>query len=312
MKKISLSFLLLAVVLVFTSLTGNSGDEGCMNLHGERKSAGPPSCYAGELPQMNTCNSSGCHEDYATNSGSARLNLYLGGADWGYHNDSTYTITVSLARAGMVRGGFQIIALQDNDITTTPGLITLTDNVRTQLVDAAHPHTGPCDTQNKVWVEHTAYGIDDISGDSITWHFTWQAPSTNVGSVTFYLASVDANKDLDCTGDYVYSLSKTIQALDTTIATSINNTGNKNLAWLQISPNPLSGQAVAYYQLPSEPKDAVFVVYDLLGRLKTTSRLSTTKGSILLNANGYANGVYLCALVINGKTESVQRLVVSN
>lgn len=211
MKKIYASVMLLCAVVLLSSLSDRSAGD-CLTLHRQlEKSAGPPSCYAGELPQSNTCDAAGCHNDFPLNIGSAHLNLYLGGADTGYIPGQTYIISISLVRNGMIRSGFQITALQDNDITITPGTITLIDSNGTQLVNAANPHTGPCLTQNKTWVEHTIDGIDNImNSDSSYWHFKWKAPSSNVGTITFYVASIDANKDLDCTGDTVYAVHKTI------------------------------------------------------------------------------------------------------
>src|SRR5690606_24492543 len=42
------------------------------------------------------------------------------------------------------------------------------------------------------------------------WSYRWQAPDEGVGSITFYLAALEANNDLAETGDHVYTLRKTI------------------------------------------------------------------------------------------------------
>lgn len=231
MRKIYLAFTLFAATIFFSSgITDESDSCG----DGSRKSAGPPSCYAGEPPGFTTCASGGCHDDSPLNSGIAQLNLNLGGADTNYIPGQQYTITVSLTRAGLVRGGFQIIALQDSNISTSPGIITLSEPLRTQLIDAAHPHPGPCATQSKVWVEHTAAGIDNVLNDTIQWQYNWQAPATNVGSITFYVAGIDANNDQDNTGDFTYTTSKTITSFPVGIQTFTKSD-------IRIFPNPAGG-----------------------------------------------------------------------
>src|ERR1044072_6027877 len=87
------------------------------------KSAGPPGCYAGEPPNNNNCTS--CHTDYPVNSGTATVQLDLGGADTGYVPGQTYPLTVSVKKTGMPAAGFQLTVLQDSDNTRSPGTITL-------------------------------------------------------------------------------------------------------------------------------------------------------------------------------------------
>jgi hypothetical protein len=200
--------MLLAAMVLFSS--SQNDEPGSCGDGVSRKSSGPPSCYAGEPPLLATCGSGGCHDDSPVNSGTAQLNLDLGGADVNYIPGQQYTITVSLSRTGLVRGGFQIIALQDNDISTSPGIITLSDPSRTQRIDAAHPHPGPCATQNKVWIEHATAGTDNVVNNSIQWQYNWLAPSSSVGSITFYVAAIDADKDLDNTNDFVHTRTQTI------------------------------------------------------------------------------------------------------
>ncbi len=161
------------------------------------KSAGPPACFSGEPPRNSTCQNSGCHTDFPLNSGGASLLLDLDGAENGYDLGQLYKVKVALTIPGLVRGGFQVIAMQDNNDTISPGTFTLTQSLRTQRIDRNFPHadTG-CGIYSKVWIEHTDYGIDDPILDTIRWEFDWRAPVQDVGSITFYAAAVDANADL--------------------------------------------------------------------------------------------------------------------
>ncbi len=283
MRKIYLAFTLLFLAFIGTSLQGKNEDEGDCTLPGPRKSAGPPSCFAGEPPNNTNCAASGCHEDFAVNSGPALLNLYPGDITNDYTPGQNYTITVSLVRTGMVRGGFQLTALSDNDASTTPGTITLTDANRTQLINAANPHSDGCPVQNKTWIEHTTFGIDDVANDSLSWQFRWQAPATYRGSITFYVAALDANKDLDNTGDHVYTLTKTI---------GHNTTGIEPVAAepeILVYPNPVSNWL--YLGLPNG-ESGVIKLYDSQNKLirsQNVQEVSTQKISL----QNLPAGVYL-------------------
>lgn len=234
------------------------------------KSGGPPACFAGEPPRGSTCNNSGCHTDFAVNSGSATLMADLGGAENGYNLGQTYTIRIALHQAGLIRGGFQAIALQDNNDTISPGIFTLTDPIRTQRIDQDFPHadTG-CTIFSKVWIEHTDAGIDDPVMDTIRWEFDWQAPQQDAGSITFYVAAVEADADLDVTGDHVYSLSLTIPSLSTSLTPG---TGEQRM---QPYPQP------AHDRLHLPPTESLasrsdaIRLYDLTGRLLHTYPLLT-------------------------------------
>ncbi len=246
MKKLYIIFTLLIATLLFSSSSTDETDSCGDGV--SRKSAGPPSCNAGEPPNFTSCGSAGCHDDSPLNSGSTQVDLNLGGADVNYTPGQQYTVTISLSRTGLVRGGFQIIALQDNDITKSPGIITLSEPSRTQRIDAAHPHPGGCATQNKVWIEHTDGGIDSVTNDTIKWQFNWLAPASDAGSITFYLATIDANKDLDNTGDQAYTLTKTISA---------STVGIQNIAKPRITifPNP----ANKFIQIETEEPITIYI-----------------------------------------------------
>ncbi len=285
MRKIYTVFGLLFIALLFSSLRGkNESDDSCGG-DGPRKSSGPPSCYAGEPPNNTNCSASGCHQDFAANSGPALLNLYLGDSAGIYKPGETYNVTISIKRAGMAMGGFQLIALQDNDVTTTPGIISLTNPTRTQLINAANPHSGGCAPQNKTWIEHTSAGIEQVSGDSISWQFNWQAPATPVGPIIFYLAATDCNKDFDNTGDYVYTLTKTINALS--INTGINQTISEDE--ILFYPNPVTD--VLYFKLP-ENEVGKIKVFDGTGKLVLAQNASPSLMQQVSLA-GLPAGVYM-------------------
>lgn len=289
-KYITITSFLLSLVFLSLNHAYNSGH----GVNGRRKSTGPPACHAGEPPNNMTCQTSGCHSTYQLNSGTAQLNLDLGGAENGYTSGEDYTITVTLFKTGLMRGGFQIIALQDNNDTISPGVFTIKDNIRTQRIDKNNPHAHHnCAINSKVWIEHSDGGIDDVFNDSISWEFDWQAPSNNVGSITFYVASVEANVDFDATGDYVYSKSTTISS-----STGINEKGKENK--VTVYPNPVSD--FLQFDIPetalSDMENSI-TIYNLEGKTVLKSTLTQ-----LLQIQHLSNGKYIVSIQLDGALKS--------
>jgi hypothetical protein len=277
MKKTIIFFLLLSSVIVFSSLR-LAEDSGCGNGTG-RKSAGPPSCYAGELPNNYTCATVGCHDSYSIDSGHAQVFLSLDDTTPTYQLGKSYTVTIGITRKGLVRGGFQAVVLQDNKLSFSPGVITLTDLIRTQRIDAANPHPGPCSTLQKVWIEHTSSGIDDVSNDTLKWQFQWQAPDSNVGSITFHAAALESNNDLGDSGDTVYTVKRTLAA---PVILSITNLQESNM---KIYPNPFFETIFIQNALVDN-----FSIIDMNGRLILQGVLQ--KGDNTILTNQLSSGIY--------------------
>lgn len=205
MKKSYILGVMMTCVVVLSSL----GRKEIKTISSVLKSTGPPACYAKEPPNNVSCTMSGCHSDHQPNTGTALLSLDLGDAGSGYSPNQTYNININLSKTGMLRAGFQIIAVQDNDNLLSPGTITLSNNATTQLLNISDTHGGNCDATAKTWVEHTFAGTEVTEGKT-SWTYQWKAPATDVGNITFYLAALEANDDQDNLGDYTYTLNKSM------------------------------------------------------------------------------------------------------
>ena len=300
-KNIIFILLLLPVVILFESLVmrkSNTGD--CGVLPGSvLKSAGPPSCYSGEPPSNANCTAASCHDDGTPNTGTASVSLDLGAANNWYVSGQTYTISISITKSGMMSSGFQIIALTDNDTKLSPGTIALLDAARTQLIDIDNPHPGPCgDQSTKVWVEHTSTGISSVSPGTNRWSYLWTAPSSNVGSITFYLATLESNNSLDEMGDKVYTKTKTISDV-----TGIYDTTNPDNA-IKIYPNPSQGE---FLVITAGSLSKEFSVYDIHGRMFEKFTASAEK--IKLDLRQHPKGVYFLKSS-SEKISSVSKLVI--
>jgi len=57
----------------------------------------------------------------------------------------------------------------------------------------------------RTYVGHTVCGADVDPPGSIQWSFNWQAPSSDVGNINFYLSSLATNHNHSTSGDHTYT-----------------------------------------------------------------------------------------------------------
>lgn len=142
-------------------------------------------------------NCSSCHG--ALNDGLATLTIT--GIPASYIPGTKYTVTVSLARAGKSRWGFELTSLFTTG-NAMAGTLEATSNL-TQILTKA----------SKFYVAHlSGSGADGtFSGTAngpVTWTFDWTAPAAGGGSVTFYVAGLACDNDgQDSAGDLTYTTS---------------------------------------------------------------------------------------------------------
>jgi len=77
-----------------------------------------------------------------------------------------------------------------------------------------------------------------------------------------------------------------------------------------VIPNPNNGNMTIEYSIPPE-NNAEFAIYDMTGRKISSYMLSGINNLITISAN-LNNGVYVCNLIINGKTTAQGRIVIIN
>lgn len=170
-------------------------------------------------PGESSC--TGCHAGTA-NSGSAVIEWNIG--DGGTYVPGTqYTGTVKIKRMGREKFGFCCLALQ-NAGNVNLGGFGLLETVRTRTYT-----DGP-----RNYVSHTPCGAD--AQDSTEWSFTWQAPATDVGPITIYMANLVANHSHSTSGDETYTRSITL----TPSAVGIGEVNEEGPA-LNVFPNPSAG-----------------------------------------------------------------------
>ncbi|MEZ4884868.1 MAG: T9SS type A sorting domain-containing protein [Chitinophagales bacterium] len=88
-----------------------------------------------------------------------------------------------------------------------------------------------------------------------------------------------------------------------------NTETQRHRVFLQISPNPVRGQATIQYQIP---KDGVLKVYDYQGREIGYWILDSGDSEMNLNIEGWESGLYLHKVSIEGKEVSSGKLIIEN
>ncbi|MFY0674588.1 MAG: T9SS type A sorting domain-containing protein [Bacteroidia bacterium] len=223
-------------------------------------SSGPQAAVAGSpLEGGNDCTQ--CHGGTA-NSGSG--NLEIGGIDV-YTPGETYTISVNVNDESSSKFGFQAIAVDENN--NAVGSI------------AAGTGTKTINSGGNEYVTQSSANSDGA------FSFEWTAPSSDVGSITFYAAGNATNSNGSVSGDNVYTNTLTAstgsvgldQSLEINDVAKVINEGNGNLTISAIEKNRIDVE-----------------VYTLGGQLVGQSSLSQ-------NSFRLKNGIYLIKVLANNK-----------
>ena len=208
----------------------------------------------------------------------------------GYIADSTYTIHYTVASPGKLVFGIDFQAL--NSYTVNAG--TLTAGTGSQKITAAN-------------------GLDNIThimdggftNDSHTFDFTWKAPSTSAGNVTFWFSAVAGDHDGTQSGDERYAGSTVIP--DVT-AIAENSVSDFNLS---VFPNPASDYVNVKFTL-QESSDVTVDLMDISGN-KVANLISENgmKGDInkTFNVSSYSKGVYFLKIK-DEKYSSLKKLII--
>ncbi len=157
-------------------------------------STGPPAALSG-APGENSCIL--CHTDFPINSGSGEFTVE--GLPANYMPNQQVEITVRLADGAALNFGFQLTAVDSTGAAAGTFSLPVQDPMQLQTV------VGDVDGNQRVYVQHTAAGTTPSSAGLRVWTFTWTAPSTRVGKISFYAAGNAGNNDSSTGGDRIYT-----------------------------------------------------------------------------------------------------------
>jgi len=251
----------------------------------------PPSS-SGAPGEVN-CTTSGCHDDNALNSGGGTSSLSMGNNITQYVPGTTYTLTVNINQGSLGRFGFQLMAMKDAD-SSNAGLLKVTDASRTQIISGLGNKT------NRKYMTYTYAGTNAVSQGNGQWTFEWEAPSSDIGPVTLYLATIAANNDGTDLGDYCYLKSLNLTAAPVGIKQEASSDKG-----LKIYPNPVKDNIGIEYSLET----AGVVTFELCDLKGTSVQVWNTemkavgdhKQNLSLSSR-YPQGIYLLKLSLNGTT----------
>ncbi len=217
----------------------------------EASTGGAPAARTG-APGEQTCTS--CH-NAGTNTG-----VFSIAAPSGYVPGQTYTIQVQHATTDASRGawGFELIPLTSGN-AMAGSVANLNTNTRIRVSGA------------KSYVEQTSAGAFLGQTLSANWSFSWTAPATNVGNVTFYAAGLQGDNSGDESGDQTYVRSVVIPPVTTAALVAISGRvmtpegrGLRNALVVLTDENGATQTAVTtaygYYRFTEVPSGSTYVV----------------------------------------------------
>lgn len=159
-------------------------------------SPGPPLGFTG-APGEGTC--TGCHYTFLLNSGAGKIEIT--GLPASYTVGQSYSVTVTVSHPTARAWGFELTALDANGTSSTVGTLTATNTTTTLKRDSS------ASGQQRTYLSHSEAGIAQGKTASNSWTFTWTAPASAVGDITFYAVGNAANNQVTPEDDYIYTSS---------------------------------------------------------------------------------------------------------
>lgn len=163
-------------------------------------SPGPPLGFTG-APGEGTC--VGCHYTFGQpNPPNTGGKVEITGLPASYTLGQSYTVTVTVSHPTARAWGFELTALDPNGTSSTVGALTVTNSTTVLKRDSSDSG------QQRIYLSHNGEtGISAGKAGSNSWSFSWTAPATSVGDVTFYAVGNAANNQVSPEDDYIYATS---------------------------------------------------------------------------------------------------------
>lgn len=189
MKKNYFIFSVAALALGFISFqrTGNVEVEKFLAKNQHKNANGAPSAKTG-APDENNCTQ--CHSGTPQSGTTENTFVLFSGITpvTSYIPGQTYNVSVSMASAP-AKKGFQATALSSPN--------TMAGTFTGQGVGGTSVST----LGGRQYANHTS---TSNTSTNMAWLWTWTAPATNVGDVTFYVATNKTNNNTTTSGDAIY------------------------------------------------------------------------------------------------------------
>jgi len=200
----------------------------------------------------------------------------------GYALGQTYNITVTQSSVGASVHGFQITV--EDSAPNKLGGFGITDDVNTHLQAGTN------------FVTHSFAGTSQNS-----WNFTWKAPLTDVGAITFYVASIAGNLN----GSNGVTTNNNQMAQSTLVIGSVLAINHSQLLQFSMFPNPSDG--VLNFQLPSNTQRTNVSIFDYLGKTLIQKDLNASNSTI--DVSSLSSGIYFVRINTNTKTGTKKLII---
>ena len=194
-----------------------------------------------------------------------------------YIPGESYTVTVGMLTLN-AKNGFEIVALTPTNAQA--GSVSITNATTTKTVTFG----------GKTRITHKSSGTS-----SNNWSFEWTAPTTNVGDVTFYLATNVSNSNNNDSGDairtsqHVIGSSAGIQENTAKVAINLGYAKTSNSLKIDLTSKLNGEAAINLVDLSGKS-----VQFEQLGKVATGNNMLSVK----LN-NQLPKGVYIAHINVN-------------
>lgn len=220
-----------------------------------------------------TCGRAPCH-NINPNVGDSKLSIDVG-TDSLYVENQTYDIKVKIDTGLSNRFGFQLLALDENNINVGTWDIQGINQVK-QINGIGIP--------SRKYLTHTQQGNQQKE-----WQMKWKAPNQNKGIITFYASCIAANNDGTNQGDNLYLTSKYIRYPTT------NSVEEQELD--KISTLVLASEIII---VNKSCQDVDIELFNLSGKSLFVSKLNS-QDDVTIEKNKFQSGLYIIKIKGNEK-----------
>jgi hypothetical protein len=248
-------------------------------------------------PSEPSCAYSGCHNGPAINGNNTVSTFTFSDPDTTYMPGQTYSISLTMNKAGIDKFGFEIVPIRDCTETHI-GEWFITDSARTHQIYAW------IGGQQRWYVTHSVDGSVPSTTGTITWNFNWIAPNFDAGDITFYYGMNCANNDGTPNGDEIHTNSFTIHPAPGAGTNEIIL--NESLkAW------PDNDKLKIEFELKHRAS-IVFELHDAAGKIILRHKKTFDEGrqsEHILMPESVKRGVYFLNLTIDRKQRLTKKIV---
>ncbi len=245
---------------------------------GSNSNSSAPAGYTGSPADGKTCGTNGgCHGGgTTTDNGMISTDI----PSEGYTPGNEYTVTVTVAQAGVSKFGFSFSAQKDDGTQ----LGSLTAGTETNIVSSKYMSHKPSSTSGS---------------DQKAWTFKWTAPSSGTGDVSFYAAGNASDNMSNATGDNIYVAKAVVNEIgaDTSTTAIIE----KKKSGISIYPNP--AQSNVWIDL--EHSETLSII-NLSG--KVVKKIEASPGKNKVDITDLDFGVYQVVNANRSMNETLVRL----